>query len=614
MKRRDLLKGGAATLGGSLVFHPVQGQSGLSGLSSVAANPDHDPDRPVSSGGLVFPQTSKPSILARPSPHAEPFVQPLFIMPTADEVFRVDESDLDPAPDPERHQRFDEFEPQKFYLERLTEGRWVYHPDPPYSQGTWHLGWDLGEREDGPSFITPGATYKQFYNEPIFVRRINEAPEIGTGNVTWTLPSFTVHLHNAHTPSESDGIPSDFFNPGEFWDHHYPNILAGGDERETLTTLWYHDHRLDFTATNVYGGISGAYFLFDEFDSNNEEDPNPGASRLPSGDYDIPMLLHDVMFDEDGQAVWDFSSNAIQEQDGNYFPSSRHTTFGMIGDQYTVNRVIRPYLDVKRRKYRFRIINGGPSRLYDLTFELEDSEGRHKGAVPFTVITNDGNFLDKPLDVGHLELWVANRSDIIIDFSRFRPGDRLYMVNHLEMKATGEGPTGRYLETLDEHKMLQFRVQAGDVVDPSRVPAEFRGQPDINFNEVRRERLFTFDYDNGLFTIDGQLMDPNRVDAAIERGSAEIWTFRNEGTSWGHPIHTHFEEFQIFEIDGKPIEPTSLTDSKMDVVQLKPGQEIKFFGRWRDFLGRHVMHCHNVVHEDHAMMIRWDIVPPGEGD
>jgi hypothetical protein len=34
---------------------------------------------------------------------------------------------------------------------------------------------------------------------------------------------------------------------------------------------------------------------------------------------------------------------------------------------------------------------------------------------------------------------------------------------------------------------------------------------------------------------------------------------------------------------------------------------------WPDFLGKYVMHCHNVVHEDHAMMIRWDIVEPGKG-
>ncbi|MEX2500137.1 MAG: multicopper oxidase domain-containing protein [Wenzhouxiangellaceae bacterium] len=538
---------------------------------------------------------------------------------------------------PEAHQRFDEFPPEKFHIERMGEGRWQYHPDGAYSEagGSWHYGWHLGENPHAPSFITPGATYRAFYDEPIFVRRINEAPPLGSGNVKFALPSFTVHLHNAHTASESDGFPADYFDPGTFWDHHYPNILAGydqygngGDPRETLTTLWYHDHRLDFTATNVYAGISGVYHLYDDFDKNDETDPQ--GSRLPSGEYDIPLMLHDVQFaeDEQGQAqvVWDFFTPSTQDTgegtiddyaprpSDSHFPSFQHTTFGMIGDQYTVNRVIRPYHDVKRRKYRFRIVNGGPSRLYDLTFERETESGEYKGPVDFTVITNDGNFLDEPMTTKNIELWVANRSDVIIDFSEFDPGDKIYMVNHLEMIPSGEGPTGRYMPTRDENKMLQFRVQPGVVHDPSRVPNKFRSQPDIDFTEVRRERLFTFDYDNGLFTIDGKLMDANRVDAAIEKGSAEIWTLRNEGVSWGHPIHTHFEEFQIFEINGQPIEPMSFKDAKKDVVQLKPGHEIKLFGRWRDFLGKYVMHCHNVVHEDHAMMIRWDIVNEGEGD
>lgn len=627
-KRRDVLKGSAAAVGGLAVAR----------YSHAAVGP-----RPFPQSGLVFPQTFQPSIVARPSPYAEPFVQPLFVMPNADDAFGVDRSVLESPENggaivPEAHQRFDEFPPEKFYMERIAEGRWQYHPDGPYSEagGSWHYGWDIGENPHAPSFITPGATYRARYDEPIFVRRVNDNPDIGTGNVKFSVPSFTVHLHNAHTASESDGFPGDYFDPGTFWDHHYPNILAGydqfnggGDPRETLTTLWYHDHRLDFTATNVYGGISGAYHLYDDFDTDNELG-SPSTSRLPSGEHDIPLMLHDVQFttDEQGQAqvVWDFFNPSPQEFDeeplyedmprpsDDIFPSFQHTTFGMIGDQYTVNRVIRPYHDVKRRKYRFRIINGGPSRLYNLTFEREKASGEYVGKVNFTVITNDGNFLDEPMTTDNIEVWVANRVDVIIDFADYEPGDKIYMVNHLEMIPTGEGPSGRYMETRDENKMLQFRVQPGEVEDPSEVPSKFRGQPHIDFTEVRRERLFTFDYDNGLFTIDGKLMDANRVDAAIEKGSAEVWTLRNEGSSWGHPIHTHFEEFQIFEINGEPIEPMAFKDAKKDVVQLKPGGEIKLFGRWRDFLGKYVMHCHNVVHEDHAMMIRWDIVEPGEGD
>lgn len=109
-------------------------------------------------------------------------------------------------------------------------------------------------------------------------------------------------------------------------------------------------------------------------------------------------------------------------------------------------------------------------------------------------------------------------------------------------------------------------------------------------------------------------MDPNRVDAAIEQGTAELWTLVNMGDSWAHPVHTHMEEFQIYEINGRPIRFNEILDTKRDVVRLGPGDQVKFFGRWRDWFGPYVMHCHNVVHEDHSMMIRWDVVEPGMGD
>ena len=202
MKRRDALKTGLA--GATL---------GLIGLRKSKAQ-------------LVFPDGFLPSIVEQPSPPATPFIQPLFEMPIAQPV---SPSALVPPPDPLRHQRYNEFPPQKFYLERIQEFPWVYHPEPPYNQGSWSWGFDG---------ITPGATYDAWYGEPILVRRVNELPPVGMGNVRFALPSVSIHLHNAHTASESDGIPSDWFNSGEFWDHHYANFYAGFDQREALGTLW----------------------------------------------------------------------------------------------------------------------------------------------------------------------------------------------------------------------------------------------------------------------------------------------------------------------------------------------------------------------------------------
>ena len=185
------------------------------------------------------------------------------------------------------------------------QNRWVYHTEGPYAQGSWHWGW---QNDAAGLFHAPGPTYKVRYGEPVLVRRMNNLPPVGDPDVKvqFALPSITVHLHNGHTASESDGIPTDFFNSGEFWDHHYGNFPAGFDNNEIMNTLWYHDHRLDFTAPNVYAGLSGFYLLFDDLDSDDENDPNPDAFRLPSGDYDIPMILHDVQFDQNGQVVFDF--------------------------------------------------------------------------------------------------------------------------------------------------------------------------------------------------------------------------------------------------------------------------------------------------------------------
>jgi FtsP/CotA-like multicopper oxidase with cupredoxin domain len=581
VSRRDTVKFGLAFAGG--------------GLASGIARAD---GYPVPQSGLVFPQTLRPSIVERPSPPVTPFVARLNVMPIAQPV---PPESLDPPPDPLRHQRYGEFEPQKFYVDRIGEFRWQYHPEPPYDQGCWSWGFNG---------LTPGPTYHARYGEPIFVRRINELPELGTGNATFPLPSVTIHLHNAHTASESDGIPQDYFDPGEYWDYHYANFPAGFDPREIMSTLWYHDHRLDFTAPNVYAGLAGFYLLFDDQDSNNERDRHPQAFRLPSGKYDVPLLIHDVQFDKDGQVIWDFFN---PEPGGDMLPTALYTTQGMLGDRFTVNRTIQPRFEVQRRKYRFRILNGGPSRLYHLYLRADSARGHHaKRGEKFYVISTDGNLLEEPIETRSIEIWVAQRHDVIIDFSHFAPGDHVYLVNRLEMREDGAGPTGRNLD--EGNYIMRFDVVGRRRWDPSRIPDRMRELPDINMDEVRRERLFVFDYDNGLWTINGKLMDPNRIDAAIEQGSAEIWTLRNAGDAWAHPIHSHFEEFQILSVNGKPVSKGDVLRSRKDVVSLGPNDEVKFFGRWRDFLGKHVMHCHNVVHEDHAMMIRWDIVPPGEGD
>ncbi|HXU47015.1 MAG TPA: multicopper oxidase domain-containing protein, partial [Thermoanaerobaculia bacterium] len=198
---------------------------------------------------------------------------------------------------------------------------------------------------DGTS---PGPTYVANYGTPILVRNVNNLVGDNSG---FGMPSVSTHLHNSHTPSESDGFPCDFFETGQYYDQYYPNALAGfrsthapnGDINESLSTLWYHDHRVDFTAQNVYKGLTGFYLLFNQFDTGDETT----GFRLPSfPTYDIPMMFADRCFDaQTGLLAFD--------------------TFnldGILGDKYLVNGVIQPVLHVSPRRYRFRWLNSGPSR------------------------------------------------------------------------------------------------------------------------------------------------------------------------------------------------------------------------------------------------------------
>jgi FtsP/CotA-like multicopper oxidase with cupredoxin domain len=224
-----------------------------------------------------------------------------------------------------------------------------------------------------------------------------------------------------------------------------------GDITETLSTLWYHDHSMDHTAENVYKGLVGFHLLFDEVDSGNENDPAPGALRLPSGQFDIPLLFQDKRFDPNGQLFLDPLGTNID---------------GFLGDKFTVNGLIQPKLTVLRRKYRFRLLNAGPSRFYQFFLTKNNVD------QTFKQIGNDESLLERPLDVQSVLLAVAERADVVIDFSRFNQGDQVLLVNRLVMRDDGRGPRfddhGRMviLPAGQGDQILRFDV-GRNVADPS---------------------------------------------------------------------------------------------------------------------------------------------------
>lgn len=526
------------------------------------------------------------------SPATRPFMQQLPI-PTA-----LQPTTLNPAPTQSAniaageapradHQRWNEFLPQKQYAIHTRPAKVTFHPDLPQS-----YVWGFNGQVQGPTIL-------ERYGEPAIVRFYNDLNANHTGP---GVPEITVHLHNGHTASESDGFAGDFFGTGLFKDNHYVNIYAGydnspqtlGDPHEAQYTYWYHDHRAMATAPNTYKGLAGMYWLFDQKDSGNENDTNPQALRLPSGYgvHDIPLEFSDKSFCPDG--------TLFMNPDGNV-PE---------GDKWCINGAIQPFMRVNRRKYRFRFLNTGPSRTW--THQLSDT------SMPLTVVATDGNLLEHPVPVTSFVHSVAERYDVIIDFSQRNIGDHIYLLNidddgHPQFVGA-PSPTTLPPGVTIEQVTMRFDV-VGDETDNSQVPATLTTYPDISQIPIANTMTWDFVRKNndpqGLnFQINGKTFDPNRVDHAVKKGTAEVWTLRNitPHSNWTHPVHIHFEEFRVLTRNGAP--PTNpLETGRKDVIRMPPGNEVQLFFQFRDFLGRYLIHCHNMDHEDIFMMARWDIVP-----
>jgi FtsP/CotA-like multicopper oxidase with cupredoxin domain len=497
------------------------------------------------------------------------------------------------------HQAWDAFRPRIFYHNIAAPSLHRFHRDfsPTYL-------WTFNGRYPAPMILGQ-------YGLPALVRFRNNLP---IDHPVEGIPEITVHLHNGHTPSESDGFAGDFFDTGLWKDNHYPNVYAGvddfggiGDPREAMRTFWYHDHRAEFTAPNNYMGLNGQFILYDSKDPGHEF-PTPGSLRLPGwyGVTDIPLQLHAILF--------------CPTANGRTEAFLQGGVPGTV-DKWIVNGKIQPKLTVRRRKYRFRVLNTGPAKEWNLS--LIGSDGLQK---PITIIATDGNFVQNPFVINNRPLLVpvSSRFDVIIDFSQFTAGTSVYL---REAAAKFVGVT-----TPDPAPGLPIGnvVMRFDVVnrepsfpaDTPPVPSTLIAMPSPIVPDNSFTWRFTRDGDPVRFRINGQVFDHNRVDHVVLKGSSEEWTLANDviAGNWTHPVHIHFEEGRIMSrthtnrdaagniisVDNVPLLPEEL--GRRDVYRL-PGQDrLVIRLRFRDFVGRYLIHCHNMNHEDDFMMARWDIV------
>lgn len=218
-----------------------------------------------------------------------------------------------------------------------------------------------------------------------------------------------------------------------------------------------------------------------------------------------------------------------------------------------------------------------------------------------------------------IRLGVAERADVIIDFSQYAPGTEIYLENRLQ-QINGQSPTGKILASGSNTQLLKFIVTNEAVVDDSAPLFTLQTQamvpmPVPSKNPAVKQRTFEFSSSNGAWVVNGQLFDHNVITSYPIEGTAEIWTLKSGG-GWAHPIHIHFEEFQLISRNGKAANLDIEDKSRKDVVRIGDAAvgttgsaQVSLYMQFRDWYGDYPMHCHNVVHEDHAMMVRWQVVP-----
>jgi manganese oxidase len=498
------------------------------------------------------------------------------------------------------------------------------------------------------------------YGEPVLFRHHNGLTTDITNNGGFGRFTLTTHEHNAHHGAENDGFTGAYFWPNQFYDYHWPWVLAGfttintgatdpragapndsggitkvpGDWHETMSTHWFHDHMFTFTDQNVYKCNAGMNNIYSSLDRGNEA-LNDGVNlRLPSGssnsrgwgnlDFDVNLMLADKAWDSNGQLNMD---NVAFE--------------GFLGDQMTVNFAWKPFFNVYARRYRFRILNASVSRFFALA--LSDSSS-------LVQIANDGNLLPLTVNLTQTDqLGIAERYDIVIDFSRYSAGQTVDLVN-LQQMSNGQLP-GPVLSVSQATSgtscdpcvgsFLRFKIlgpppHPDQSVDPSGGGNGIVLIPNPALPTVVRTRTFSFDnsanQDNndpvttylgngqgrgswgiatnnngsGSRSSGGSALqaDFGRISAQPGFGTAEQWTLQG-GFNWDHPIHIHFEEGQIISRNGQA--PSPAESGRKDVYRLRPNGTVVIKMQFRDWGGMFMEHCHNTMHEDNAMLLRWDI-------
>ncbi|MEO5834594.1 MAG: multicopper oxidase domain-containing protein [Nakamurella sp.] len=401
----------------------------------------------------------------------------------------------------------------------------------------------------------------------------NQLP--GTHPTFGTPVKLSTHLHGSASLPQYDGYASDVTGWQQKKLYHYPNF-------QSARTLWYHDHGVHYTAQNAYSGLASQYHLHDPME----------RALLPQNEFDVGLTVSDIMFQANGSQLYDDRSQS-----------------GLWGDVILVNGQAWPVMKVKKRVYRFRVLNASISRSYKFSTSP---------AAPMYIVATDGGLMPTSQNVTSWRHGNAERYEVLIDFSGFKAGQRVELRNLSNANNRDFDNTG---------KVMAFDVvdDAFDKNDPTAktIPGSLNPgndimnlQPDSSM-KVRNIRV---QRDATTWSLNGETWDDviksgyKSVLANPGVGDTEIWDIENRSGGWFHPVHIHLIDFKILNRNGNA--PFAWEKGPKDVVYVGENEKVRLIMKFGDVTrpdylaprtGMYMVHCHNLVHEDHDMMHQFSV-------
>lgn len=393
-------------------------------------------------------------------------------------------------------------------------------------------------------------------------------------HVSNDLPESTsLHWHGMRLPAKMDGGPHQQIERGTTWSPQWTI-------KQPAASLWYHPHLHGRTAEHVYRGVSGMFLIDDEASD---------ALPLPReyGVDDVPLIVQDKRFTDDGQL--DTEVDSLGRSVG-------AEPTGILGDQILVNGTRDPHLNVSSTLTRLRVLNGSTARIYNLGF----TDDR-----PFWVIGTDSGLLPAPQRLDRVVVSPGERVELVVAMA---PNERTVLRSFPGGIGTGF-PDSRLTGADDTFDILQLRA-GGSLRESPALPATLSDEPPIPAPDAALVREFNL---GGQQSMNGDLMDLNRIDQVVTAGATEIWEIQGGGPP--HSFHIHDVAFRILSVDGSP--PPQWLAGRKDTVYIPPGTKVRLvvqFGTDVDERTPYMYHCHILFHEDSGMMGQFVVVSPGRED